>query len=223
MDWFLNLSRGGKIAVIVSLTLVVTLCATIFGLYGFVNSTWNEGIGLEKQLTAQYLDNQNYLSAYVSGFYEQAGVLQVQGDVLDSILLDAVKGRYEDGGFAVGSPMFAAIVEAYPEAGVAELIANWGKLQDFISAGREGYRAQQSKLLDILRRYDTWRETGLVRRIVVRNLGFPSNNLEARVGEMVFTGEPARDKMYQIVLTSQALAAYESGTLDPLQIPTSAP
>lgn len=223
MDWFLNLSRGGKIAVVVTTLVAVTLCVTVFGVYGFVNSTWNEGIGLEKQLTAQYLDNQNHLSAYVSGFYEQAGALQAQGDVLDSILLDAVKGRYDEGGFAVGSPMFAAIVEAYPEAGVAELMANWGKLQDYISAGREGYRAQQSKLLDVLRRYDAWRETGLVRRVVVRNLGFPSNNLEARVGEMVYTGEFARNQMYRIVLTSEALASYETGTMAPLQIPTSAP
>lgn len=223
MNWFISLSRGGKIAVIVSATIVLTLCVTTFGVYGFVNNTWNEGVGLERQASAQYPDCQNNLSAYISGFYEQVGVAQVQSDVLNNVLLDAVKGRYEEGGFAVGSPMFAAIVEAYPEAGVAELMANWGKIQDYISAGREGFRNCQSKLLDVLRAYDTWRQTGLLRRIVVRNLGFPSENLEARVGEMVFIGEPARSKMYQIVLTSEALAAYESGTMDPLQIPTSSP
>lgn len=192
----------------------------LFIIYGYANGIRNEGITRERQLGAQYLDNQNWLSAYISGFYEQAGVLRAQSDVLDQILLDAVKGRYDDGGFAVGSPMFAAIVEAYPEAGVAELMANWGKLQDYISAGREGYRNQQSKLLDMLRGYDTWRETGFVKSTVARVLGFPSNSLEARVGEMVLTGEFARQKMYQIVLTSEAIKAYETGTMEPLKVPS---
>ncbi|MBM4402717.1 MAG: hypothetical protein FJ044_05750, partial [Candidatus Cloacimonetes bacterium] len=189
------------------------------GGYNYINETRNSGIAYERQLTSQYLDNQNDLSAYVSGFYEQVGVAQAQSDVLDSVLLDAVKGRYDKGGFAANSPMFAAIAEAYPEAGLAELMANWGKIQDYISAGREGYRATQSKLLDQLRTYDTWRRTGIFRSTVVRMLGFPSNDLEARVGEMVFTGEAARNKMYQIVLTSEAIEAYEKGIMEPLQVP----
>jgi hypothetical protein len=114
--------------------------------------------------------------------------------------------------------MFVAIAEAYPEAGVAELMDNWGKIQDYVSAGREGYRATQSKLLDQLRAYDTWRQRGLIRRAVVRMLGFPSDNLEARVGELVLSGEMARMKMYQVVLTSKAIEAYETGLMDPLEV-----
>lgn len=210
--------RGWIIAGLVFLLVFVTTCGT----YGYINSVRNEGLDWETRLSAQYLDNQNYLSAYISGFYEQVGVAQAQSDVLDQILTDAVKGRYDgqNGGFAVNSPMFAAIVEAYPEAGVAELMANWGKIQDYISAGREGYRNQQSKLLDMLRGYDLWRTSGFVRSAIVRAMGFPSEMLRAQVGEMVFTGDYARQKMYQIVLTGQALDAYESGTMDPLSIPT---
>jgi hypothetical protein len=197
---------------------VVGLIVIGIALFSYVNATWNDGVVFERQLTSQYLDNQNYLSAYVSGFYEQVSVVKAQSEVLDIILLDAVKGRYDDGGFAVNSPMFAAIVEAYPEAGVAELMGNWGKIQDYISAGRAGYRATQSKLLDELRAYDTWRETGLIRRALVRIIGFPSHNLEARVGEGLLTGELARQKMYQIVLASEARDAYKSGTMEPLEV-----
>lgn len=201
---------------------VITLVCVILGsLYAYVNSVRNEGLDWETRLSAQYLDNQNYLSSYISGFYEQVGVAQAQGDVLNRILTDAVKGRYDgEGGFAVNSPLFAAIVEAYPEASLAELMANWGKIQDYITAGREGYRNQQSKLLDMLRGYDLWATQGYVRSYLVLVMGFPSEMLRAQVGEMVFTGESALQKMYQIVLTSQALDAYQSGTMDPLTVPT---
>lgn len=219
MSWFANLSRNAQIALIAVVAIALFGCCALVGGYSYVNEARNSGIAYERQLSVQCLDNQNYLSAYVSGFYEQVSVAQAQSDVLDSILLDAVKGRYDKGGFAVDSPMFAVIAEAYPEAGVAELMANWGKIQDYISAGREGYRATQSKLLDQLRTYDTWRRTGIFKSTVVRMLGFPSNDLEARVGEMIFTGEAARNKMYQIVLTSEAIEAYEKGIMEPLQVP----
>jgi hypothetical protein len=217
--WWRAQSRTTKILLIAGVSILTIGCCLLFSIYNYVNNIWNTGLAQERQLTSQYLDNQNYLSAYISGFYEQVSVAQAQSDVLDQILLDAVKGRYDDGGFAVESPMFAAIVEAYPEAGVAELMANWGKIQGYVSAGREGYRATQSKLLDQLRAYDTWRQRGLIRRSIVRMLGFPSENLEARIGEMILTGEMARMKMYQIVLTSEALKAYETGIMDPLRVP----
>lgn len=202
----------------VVLVVVVVLIAIGLGLFGFVNSTRNEGIVREKALNAQYLDNQNYLSAYISGFYEQVGLVNAQSEMLDKILVDAVKGRYDDEGFGANGALFAAIAEAYPNTD--ELMKSWNGIQDYIRAQREGYRNQQSKLLDMLREYDTWRETDIIRSAVVRMLGFPSNGLEARVGEMVYQGEAARQKMYQIILTGKAIEAYNSGEMDPLAIPT---
>jgi len=219
-NWWTGKNATVKILLVAAVGVLLMGCCLLVSAYGTVNNIWNEGVAQERQLAAQYLDNQNELSAYVSGFYELVGVAQAQSDVLDQILLDAVKGRYDEGGFVVDSPMFAAIVEAYPEAGVAELMANWGKIQDYISAGREAYKAKQSKLLDQLRVYDTWRQTGLIRRRIVQILGFPSQNLEARVGQLAVTGEMARMKMYQIVLTSEAIEAYETGVMDPLQVPS---
>lgn len=218
-EGFLGTIKGHPVLLGALATVVLGVFVFTISCYSYVNGIRNTGIEKERALTAQYLDNQNYLSAYISGFYEQLGVQREAGNQLDRILEDAVKGRYDKGGFAVNSPLFAAIVEAYPEAGVEQLMENWGKLQDYIAAQREGYRNVQSKLLDMLRSYDTWRETGIIKSSFVRTLGFPSNRLEARVGEMVLTGEAARDKMYHIVLTSQAIKAYESGEMDPLKIP----
>lgn len=201
------------------------LIALIFGAkcYSYANGTRDEGIQFETSLTAQYLSNQNDLSSYISGFYEQISVLDAQSEVLDKVLLDAVKGRYDEadggGGFTINSPMFAAIVEAYPEAGVQELMANWGKVQDYITAGREGYRAKQDKLLDMIRAYDEWRGKGIIKHRVVSGLGFPSDKLEARIGKEVLKGEDAREQMLLIVLVESAREAYESGTMEPLSVP----
>jgi len=211
MDAFdLKKYKGWIIAGVVVVVLLI--------IYNYANGIRNEGITRERQLGAQYLDNQNWLSAYISGFYEKVGLANAQTAAFDQVLMDAVMGRYDEGGFSADGAFFAAVVEAYPD--VSSLMAGWNSIQDYVTSGREGYRNQQSKLLDMLRGYDTWRETGFVKSSVVRILGFPSNSLEARVGEMVLTGEFARQKMYQIVLTKDAIKAYETGTMDPLQVPT---
>jgi hypothetical protein len=203
----------GKYKWLIVLAVIVLLVVIV---YSSLNSLRNDGIIMERQLGAQYQDNQNWLSAYVSGFYEKVGLANAQTDAFDRVLTDAVKGRYDKDGFSADGAFFAAVVEAYPDQ--ASLMAAWNSIQDYVTAGREGYRNQQSKLLDMLRSYDTWRETGFIKSTVIRILGFPSKSLEARVGEITLTGEFARQKMYQIVLASDAINAYQTGIMDPLQV-----
>ncbi len=212
------MSRTNK-PLVITLAVIGSIILVLFLIYSYINGVRNEGIQHERQLTAQYLDNQNYLSGYISGFYEQVNIAQTQNDTLNKILLDTVKGRYEDGGYQINSAFFAAIHEAYPELSLQQLLANWGRIQDYIVAQREGYRNMQSKLLDQLRVYDTWRETDLLRSTVLRAIGFPSSSLEARLGDTVVSGELARNRMYRIVLTGDAVKAYEDGVMDPLEVP----
>lgn len=186
------------------------------GVYGFINGTRNQGITYETALTAQYLANQNNLSAYISGFYEQLGVANKKSEQLDKILLDAVKGRYENnGGPPDNGKLFSAIVEAYPD--LSGLNA-YDKIIDYIKGGRESYKTTQDKLLDMLRAYDAWRDTGLIKMLVVRMFDFPTNRLMAKVGEVETFGNDARKQMYAIVLTGDALDAYNKGTMDPLKV-----
>ena len=199
---------GGILVVFVVIGLVI---------FSMFNGARTDGVKREAGLTAQYLDKQNYLSAYVSGFYEQIGVANLKSEKLDQILSDAVKGRYDEGGFSVGSSFFTGIVEAYPNLVGLDI---YDKIVDYVSAGREGYRGKQSKLLDMLREYDTWRESGLVHSRIVGKLGFPSERLEARVGNEVWRGKDARDRMFLIVTTSGTRKAYETGTMEPLEIPS---
>ena len=209
--------KVGIVIVIVSMFLfVVVLLGSI---YSYVNGLYNNSVSYETQLNVQYLSNQNYLSAYISGFYEKLELVKFQSEKLNQVLLDAVKGRYDKGGFKVGSSFFTVIREAYPEQSLAGLMKSFDKVNNYISAGREGYRAVQDKLLDQLRAYDKWRESGIVQRLIVGDvLGVPSERLEARIGANVYKGKVARDKMYTLVLASDARKAYETGTMEPLKV-----
>jgi hypothetical protein len=76
----------------------------------------------------------------------------------------------------------------------------------------------------MLRSYDNWRNTGIVQSWIIANvLGYPSQRLEARIGTSVTRGAAARDQMYLIVTTADTQKAYQTGTMDPLQIPGAKP
>lgn len=182
-----------------------------------LSSTKSQGVDKETQLTAQYQDNQNTLSAYIAGFYEQTGVAKVKADKLNAILLDAVKGRY-DGKLApgTGGAFFSAITEAYPDLSGLNI---YDKIVDYVQAGRANYKNVQTALLDQIRGYDNWRKGGLIHPMWVRFAGFPSSNLEAKVGDTTVTGSEALRKMKQLVLVGQATAAYQTGT-DQILVPT---
>lgn len=196
---------------------IAALVLGAFGLYNYANGLQQEGVARETELNAQYLDNQNELSTYISKFYETVGVANLKSDKMDKILLDAVKGRYE--GHTSAQPgqgqLFSAIQEAYPNID----LSIYDRILDQINSGRDAYKQKQSKLLDLLRSYDKWRESGLVQSRIIAAMGVPSQRLEARIGMNVKRGAEARDQMYLIVLTTSTTDAYTSGHLDPLQVP----
>ncbi len=199
--------------------LLAVLLAAGAVLFFYVDGVRNEGIAREKQLNAQYSDNQNELSNLISNFHEQIGIANLKSEKFDQILSDAVKGRYEGEngkmGYGQGTPFFSAIMEAYPDLKGLDIYDRVGSL---VASLREAYKNKQTKLLDQLRGYDVWREKGLVRSRVVGWLGFPSQGLEARIGTKVLRGTEAREQMYLIVLTKSTREAYETGTMDPLQV-----
>jgi len=211
--------KDGKIGVGLVITIII-VCVLVFSaisMYSYANTLRNESVGYETQLTAQYLANQAYLSAYIGGFYEQVGIANMKSEKMDKILTDAVKGRYEkSGGFSSNGSLFSAIKEAYPDLTGLNI---FDKIMDYISSKREGYRADQTKLLDMLRSYDKWREMGIVQSFIIKSiLNVPSERLEARIGETVLKGQIARDKMYQIVLTEGTTEAYQKGTMKSLSV-----
>jgi hypothetical protein len=196
--------------------IVLAAIVTVFSIWGYANSLWNAGVDKETALNAQYMDNQNDLSSYVSGFYEGVGIANLKSAKLDQILTDAVKGRYEGHTSAnVGQgQLFSAIKEAYPNLD----LGIYDKMLDYIKAGRAKYAGKQSQLLYMLRDYDKWRGTGIVQQWLI-SWRYPSHLLKACIGGVCQHGEDAEDKMWQIVVASAVNKAYDSGVMDPLTVP----
>jgi len=201
-----------KVWIIIAVIIILGL-----SIYAKINGLRTEAVRWENQLSAQYVDNQNFLSAFISGFYEQLGLAKMKSDKLNLILTDAVKGRYEkSGGFSANGAFFAAIKEAYPDLSGLNI---FDKIVNYVSAQREGYRATQSKLLDMLRSFDAWRQDGLIQsRIIKGLLDVPSERLVARIGTEAWYGMDAHKKMYAIVLAEQAKEAYQTSTMKPLEV-----
>jgi len=185
-------------------------------LYSCANSEYNESVHKETQLSALFLSNQNDLSAYVTSFYEQAGVANMKSEKMDKFMADAIRGRYDkQGGGFDGSALVSMIKEAYPDL---KEFSIYDKMLDFIKAGRAEFKGKQDYLLDQIRTYKVWYKEGLLRGIVMQKF-IPSNNLVARIGDKVYHGKEALDMMEHIILDRATLKAYESGTMDPLQMP----
>lgn len=204
---------------LVTLGVVVgSLLIVGFAIFGYFNKIVSEGVEHETALSAQYQDNQNELSAYVSGFYEQVGIAGAKSEQMDKILLDAVKGRYDQGSTASpqGGEMFSAMVEAYPDLSGLDV---YDDIMAYVRAGRESFKQKQSAFRDRLRAYDKWRRTGLVRRQMISIAGFPSGDLEARVGQSVLTGDAALNQMKTLVITSDTETAFNTGNQEPLVVP----
>lgn len=197
------------------LGIIAALVVGGFTLWGIANGIQQEAVRREVQLSTQYQSNQNTLSTFILTYRESLGIADRKAEQLDRILVDAVKGRYGEGGFGQNGSLMNAISEAYPTTNGLDV---YDKIIDIIQAGRAEYKDDQNKLLDMLRSYDTWRKSGIFKRMVLGDL-YPSGDLVARIGTTRFTGPEALEKMYQIVLVSDAKRAYETGEMEALAPP----
>lgn len=195
-----------------SIIVAVVAAVSVFALVTSYNSTRNGIIQRESALTAQYLDNQNELSSYVLTVKEAMGVANVATEAVDKIITDAIQGRYEDkGNSGVGEAQFVvnAVHEAYPD--INGVNVNYQNVQNAIIGGREAFKNQQTKLLDMIREYDTYRQTGLIHSTLVSWVGAPTDRLKAKVGDKELTGKEALEKMRTIVQSKDSLEAFETG------------
>jgi len=211
-------SKTKKLIIGSALVVVLFLIAAIS--YGNVNNINTEGVRMETSLNAQYKDNQNELSSYILKFNESLGIADRQSNKLNEIITDAVKGRYDNDTSlqpGTGGAMFSAISEAYPD--LTASTESYAKVQDLVVSGRDAYKNKQTKLLDQIRDYQAWQETGLIKRQVIASMGFPSKSLRVTDNGVTYTGEDALARMERIVLTKEAVQAYETGEQAPLITP----
>lgn len=203
---------------IISLIIVAFIIMPLISGYSYYNNVRNDVVSMESDLMVQYPANMAYLSSYNGGFYEMLGLANLKSEKMDKILLDSVKGRYEgNGGFSPNGAFFSAIKEAYPD--LSGLNSSYDKIIDYSSAKREGYRADQVKLLSMIRNYDNYINSNIIRSFIVKNiLNAPTRRLKVKVGDKEYIGQDALDKMFQIVLVEGVTKAYETGKMKPLSV-----
>ena len=198
---------------------VVIVFAMLMLLFSTFNNIQKTSTDRETELSAQYLDNQNELSNYVTKIKEQLQIADRKTDKLDKVLSDAVAGQFGNAqqiqGSGPGTPMFSALVEAYPQLGTLDI---YDKVIDSIAAGRDAFKNKQTKLLDQLRAYDRWRQRGIINSWLANLAGVPSDRLVAHLGDQVLTGKAAEGQMYRLVLTKETTQSFKTGEGEPMDL-----
>lgn len=200
-------------AIIAGLAVIVGSVAVI-GL-GYYNNVRNDAIEWEGKLNTQYKVNQNSLSTYALKFNDTLGLADREAEKVSTILVDAISGRYSETDLLSPSeegPLFAAVQEAYPDT--SDVSEAYRLVQEAALSGREEYAQEQDKLSTMISDYKVWKDSGLLRSQVVSFAGFPSDNLQARVGDKVYKGADALEKMDQLVQTEESIEAYDSGIVE---------
>lgn len=197
-----KLIAGG---IVLALVLIVVLVA-----FNKHDSLRNQGIAKEAALTAQYEQNQTELSNYILTVTETLGVADANAARVQEILEGAITARdsQNDG------QVFSALAEAYPD--LTATSEAYQKVQDAIVSGRETFNNKQSRMLDMVRSYNTWVRSGFIDSTIIRNLGFPSDDITVTIGDQTWTGEEALRKMGETLKTAEGNAAYESGEMGPI-------
>ena len=195
------------------LGLGLILIITTFSMFNGAQKTM---VNKETRLGAQYNDCQNNLDNFVKGIKESLGVADRATSALDKVLTNVVKGRYETGSTAnpSGGSAFSAMIEAYPD--LSGVSINYANVQKAIFAGRDGFKNCQTALLDKIRDYKAWKDSGLIASKINSMVGAPSDNLEARIGPDVVYGKSALDRIQRLVLSGDTNDAYTTGEQGPI-------
>lgn len=181
----------------------------------------NTGVSKENDLSGNYGAFQGSLTELTSGWQEQISFHFANVDAMNTLITDAVGGRYDHKdaqGNSTGSIdanlFIQAVAEAYPNVTGITDMAN--QILTWLRAKREGLRNEQAKLLTQVANYNTWRKQ-FPQSIFLGNL--PSENLYVfKSPTQKVYGQEALDIMSRGIISSAASAAVQSGVLDPMTV-----
>jgi len=206
-----------KPKVIIGLIVAAVVLFIGISVIGTYTSVRNEGRSQELAMTAHWKNTQSRYGQFRLGMADKLAIAREKRDAINKILVDAVAGRYDKAnqpGTVDQQAVFSAIVEAYPDTKGLDIFD--GLLKD-IQAGREAFAKDQETMADMVRSYNSWRTTGsFLHPTFVNWAGFPSPTLEARVGDKVYTGQEALDKMSKVIVGQDTGEIFDTGNDKPL-------
>lgn len=166
----------------------VVVGGIVMGLAGSYISNYNKANTFEKNISAQYKQNQNALSALTLTVMETAQVPSMYKDDLKEVISSGLQGRYGEGG---SKAFFQALTENYPGQLEPKLYEN---IQIAIESGRKDFAQEQKMLIDKVRVYETslgyfWSGT------MMSMAGYPKINLEE----------------FKVIVSNEALQTFTKG------------
>lgn len=152
--------------------LIVVVGFLALAIFGFVSysSAVAYGAQAEAQISTTWENNKQILGNYTTKVSEMAQVPDMQRDDLAKVMEAAFSGRYGDDGSRAAMQW---IREAYPGQLDAQLYRN---LQSVIESGRDEFKANQTRLLDQKRVYQT-NLNYLIKGFWLRLAGYPKIDL----------------------------------------------
>ncbi len=209
-----------KPGVIIGLIVAAVLLFGTISVIGTYTSVRNEGRTQELSMNAQWKNTQTRYGQFRMGMADKLAIAREKRDAINKILVDAVSGRYDkqgQPGTVNQDAVFSAIKEAYPDLKGLNI---FDQLIVDIQAGREAFAKDQETMADMVRSYNSWRETGsFLHPTFVKWAGFPSDVLEARVGDKVYHGQAALDKMNTVIVGQGTSEIFDTGNDKPLVVP----
>jgi hypothetical protein len=105
----------------------------------------NTAVELEERIAMQYKANQNSYDNMWKKFVELTQVTELQAQQMKDVYTDLIAGRYQDSNL-----LFKMVQENNPTLDTG----TYTQLQRQIEAGRNTFKNDQDKLLDIIREYN---------------------------------------------------------------------
>lgn len=209
-----------KPKVIIGLIVAAVLLFGTVSVIGTYTSVRNDGRNMELSMNAHWKNTQTRYGQFRMGMADKMAIAREKRDAINKILVDAVSGRYDkqgQPGTVDQQAVFSAIVEKYPDLKGLDI---FDQLIIDIQAGREAFAKDQETMADMVRSYNSWRTTGsFLHPTFVEWAGFPSDILEARVGDKVYYGQEALDKMSTVIMGQGTSEIFDTGTDKPLVQP----
>ena len=187
-------------------------------LYHNMVTVENQGERLQNELEAEYRNTQAELSSCTEETRRAVNTAEALTDAQIEILEAAVTGRYQDdqgnstsasGALGQGA-LFSAVLEAYPD--LTPTGQTFQQVMAIITGCIGDFNDRQMALSNRIAAFENWRDSaGLVNFIGKGQ--FPTDDLEATIGDSTVNGQAALDRMRSLVLTGDAIASYEEGEL----------
>ncbi|MDR3616447.1 MAG: hypothetical protein P4L53_23000 [Candidatus Obscuribacterales bacterium] len=188
------------------------------GMFGFASSIKHTGVVMEQGLSTGYQDDQVELDTGVKEIKEAVGISNIKFANVDKVIRDGLSGTLAatiDPKTGGRSPFMIALQAAIPNVDASI----YDRIIDKDLAFREHFKQTQIIFRDKIRDYQTWQNDGLIQPMFIRMMGFPSDNLEARIGTQVVHRQAALDQMKVLVTSVETDTAFQTGHEEGIDLP----